>query len=166
MQILRKKLFSLSAEKSHPPHIIHILHPKGHGEVPAPAILIEVHAEHLPAGEGQFVQGENQFPYTVGWDGAQPVDLLGEDGFLVLEPALRAFLALHGKAGRSQRIAHGGRVMKGYQQEQDVVLVEDILAQDLYPVSLRAQMVKFLFHSCTNCQLLLLTFPPIPQIAR
>ena len=86
---------------------VYIIHPQRQDEVPGAAALVEVDAEDLAAGQGDFVEGENHLPGGIGGGDAQPIGLAGKDGFLVLEAALCAALALHGEAWIGQAVAHG-----------------------------------------------------------
>ena len=130
-----------------PPHPIHIPGRERQDKVPAPAFLIEVHPEHLPAREGNLVEGEDQPPFGGRADGAEAVGLPGEDSLLVLKPPAGAALALHRKARRGQLVAHRRVILQGNQKEQHIVLDKDVLAPQPDAVFLRPQMVKFLFHS-------------------
>ena len=93
-----------------------------------------------------FVEGENEPAFAFRGYGSKAIDLLGEPGFLVLESAFGAALAFHGEAGFRHLIAYGRGVPKGNQQEQHVVLVEYVFAEDFYAVVLGSDMVEFLFH--------------------
>ena len=86
---------------------VYIIHPQRQDEVPGAAALVEVDAEDLAAGKGYFVEGEDHLSGGIRLDNPQPVGLAGEDGFLVLEAACGAALALHGEAWIGQSIAHG-----------------------------------------------------------
>ena len=85
---------------------IYIIHSQCQDEVPGTAFLVEVDTEDLSAGQGDFVEGEDHLSCGIRLDNAQPVGQPGEDGFLVLEAAFGAALALYREAGVRQSVAH------------------------------------------------------------
>jgi len=123
-----------------PLSFIYIIHSQRQNEVPGAAALVEVDAEDLAAGQGDFVEGEDHLSCGIRLDNAQPVGLPGEDGFFVLEAAFGAALALYGEAGVGQRIAHGRAVFQGNKEEEDIILVEDVLAENIDTVAARAKV--------------------------
>ena len=125
---------------------INIILGQGQDEIPGPSFFIEIDAEHLDAGEGDFVEGEDEFAGGVWGYGPKAIDLFGKLGFLVLEAAFGAALALHGEAGFRHLITYGGAVPQGNQQKQHVILVEYVFAEDFYAVVLGADKVELLLH--------------------
>lgn len=126
---------------------VDVVHPQRQDEVPGAAALVEVDAEDLAAGKGYFVEGEDHLSGGIRLDNPQPVGLAGEDGFLVLEAAFGAALALHGEAGIREAVAHGRAVLQGDQEEEDIVFVEDIFAKDVNIVAPGSEMEEFRFHA-------------------
>lgn len=126
---------------------IYIIHPQRQDEVPGASFLVEVNAEDLAAGQGDFVEGKDHLSCGIRLDNAQPVGLPGEDGLFVLEAALGAALALHGEARIGQPVAHGCAIMEGDQEEEDIVLVEDVFAEDVNAIAAGSKVEKFGRHT-------------------
>lgn len=130
-----------------PSGLIDIIRREGQDEVPGPAFFIEIDAEDLSTGKGHFVEGEDHFCGGFGGGNAQPVGIPGEDGLFVLEAASGATLALHGEARVGQAIADRRAVAEGNHEEENVILVEDVFAEDFYPISVGADVEEFRFHT-------------------
>lgn len=144
MRILLVNSNSLSVQ---PYRTIYIPLGQGQDEVPGPAFFVEIDSEDLSPGEEHFVEGEDHLRGGLGGGDTQPIGIPWEDGFLVLEAALGAALALHGEARVGQAVTDRRAVAEGNQQEENVILVEDILTEDVYSVAAGAEVAEFGFHS-------------------
>lgn len=98
----------------------------------------------MAADEGQFVKGKDHSLLGSGGYSAHPIGQSGDKSFLVLETALGAFAAFHGKAGYGYLIAYGRLVLQGENQEQDVIFDEDVFAEEGDAVAPFPQVVEFL----------------------
>ena len=123
-----------------PLSFIYIIHSQRQNEVPGSAALVEVDAEDLAAGQRDFIESEDYLSCGIRLDNAQPVGLFWENGFLVLEAALGAALALYGEAWIGQRVTHGRAVFQGNQKEENIIFVEDVLAENINTVAAGAKV--------------------------
>ena len=83
---------------SQPLRPIHVLPIHRNHQIPRPAFLIEVYAEHLPLHQGNLFKGKDQSPYGIRRYCAQSMGRPREHRLLILQPPLRSLCALYGKA--------------------------------------------------------------------